>query len=64
MKTKLLGLALAAGVAMSMTACAIDNSTPERVAVVKEMVDFQKKCKANPQDAECVKFSEMYQGGN
>ena len=46
---------------MSLTAC-VDNSTPERAKVLKEMADFQKKCVANPQDAECVEYKKMYGG--
>lgn len=56
MKTLLVALAV-----VGLAACGEPDA--KRIEVKKELSDFQAKCKANPQDAECVSHKEKTQGG-
>lgn len=54
---------LLAAVVMALGLAACGEPDAKRIEVKKELSDFQAKCKANPQDAECVSHKEKTQGG-
>lgn len=60
MKGLTVAAAAAVLLALGLAACEKDEKRKE---VIKEVVDFNAKCQANPQLPECVKDKEQKSGG-